>query len=50
MRPSISVAIAGLLCFIGYVSAQPKMRMTVILAALLTLASPATAKDPKDRM
>ena len=26
------------------------MRMTVILAALLTIASPATAKDPKDRM
>src|SRR5262245_1415810 len=26
------------------------MRMIIILAALLTLASPATAKDPKDRM
>jgi len=26
------------------------LRMTVILAALLVLASPATAKDPKDRM
>jgi hypothetical protein len=29
---------------------RQSMRMKVILVALLTLASPATAKDPKDRM